>query len=47
MYEYYCSECNKLCDFDTEIELSEWGFGDYQEVHMTCNSMVEVRLKIN
>lgn len=48
MFEYYCKKCNKICDFDEEIELREAEYeGDWQEFHIDCDSKVIVTLKVN
>lgn len=41
MYEYYCETCKKWCDKE-EVELEEVFEGDWEEVHVTCNSMLRV-----
>lgn len=40
---YFCKKCNKICDFDTEVELREGYFeGDWEEFCIQCDSKVQI-----
>ncbi len=46
MWNYYCEKCKNICDFE-EIELREGYFeGEWEEVHILCDSKVELRLNV-
>jgi len=48
LFDYYCSECNKFCDFNDEIEFRAVDFeDDWKDFHIDCNSIVEISLKKN
>lgn len=45
MFDYYCKNCDKFCDFQSEIEFKEGYYeGDWEEVHVLCGSRVIVSL---
>ncbi len=46
MFDYYCKNCDKFCDSQSEVELKEaYHEGDWEEFHIMCGSRVTVSIK--